>query len=358
MRYPACIKNPGSLLAAATMALSLFLLAACGRSENSAKPPTGTPAASPATTPAPTPASAVTITLFASPNTDSAPIWGAIAQDFYKAAGLDVQVKVFPSGTTALQSFRSGQGDISMSGELPSVNYWGANNQDYRVIAPMTRHTQGYVIQALSSVKSAKDLVGQTIATRIGSSGSWFVAEYLKKNNIKPEQVKLINLDTNMMPIALDKGSIAAFFIWQPFGLQSQTLSGDKVHQLSTADGYMRGYTVLGARPAWLEKNKEAAIKFVAATQQGATWAKAHPEELADFLQKQYGTDRQQTLTVMKYIDLTMAFDKQFYADFSSVSAFSKDAGTIGQSMDWSKYLWTDGLAALGADHVLAPPAQ
>jgi ABC-type nitrate/sulfonate/bicarbonate transport system substrate-binding protein len=358
MRYPACIKNPGSLLTAAAMTLSLFLLTACGPSDNSAKPAASTPAAAPATTPTPTPASPVTITLFASPNTDSAPIWGAIAGDFYKAAGLDVQVKVFASGTTALQSFRSGQGDISMSGELPSVNYWGTNNEDYRVIAPMTRDTQGYVIQALSSVKSAKDLIGQTIATRVGSSGSWFVGEYLKKNNIKAEQVKLINLDTNMMPIALDKGSIAAFFIWQPFGLQSQALSGDKVHQLSTADGYMRGYTVLGARPAWLEKNKEAAIKFVAATEQGAIWAKAHPEQLADYLQKQYGTDRQQTLTVMKYIDLTMAFNQQFYTDFTSVSAFSKDSGAITQSMDWSKFLWTDGLAALGADHVSAPPAN
>jgi len=327
-------------------AASVALLAACG------------PAPSPAdktSTSAP-PAAPTTIVVFASPNTDSTPLWGAVAQGYYTAAGLDVQLKVFPSGTTALQSFRSGQGDISMSGELPSVNYWGSVDEDYRVITPMTRHTEGYVAETLASVKTPKDLIGKTIATRIGSSGSWFVAEFLKKNNIAPDQVKLINLDTNQMPIALDKGDIAGFFVWQPFGFQAAKLSGDKVHQLTTAAGYMRGYTVLGARPAWLEKNRDAAIRFVAATQKGATWAKANPGELATYLEKNYGTDPQQTIDVMKYIDLTMAFDPQFYEDFASVSAYAKEAGSVKQTMDWSKYLWTDGLQALGAGRVTTPP--
>lgn len=339
-----------NVIGALAVAASVVLLAACGQSESPANK------ASAPVTPAVPAAAPTTIILFASPNTDSTPVWGAIAQGFYKEAGLDVQVKAFPSGTTALQSFRTGQGDISMSGELPSVNYWGSVDEDYRVITPMTRHTEGYVAETLASIKEPKDLIGKTIATRIGSSGSWFVSEFLKKNHIAPDQVKLINLDTNQMPIALDKGDIAGFFVWQPFGFQAAALSGDKVHQLTTAEGYMRGYTVLGARPAWLEKNKDAAIRFVAATQKGATWAKEHPDLLAAYLEKNYGTDPKQTMAVMKYIDLTMAFNPQFYEDFASVSAYAKEVGNIKQTMDWSKYLWTDGLQALGGGRVTTPP--
>jgi ABC-type nitrate/sulfonate/bicarbonate transport system substrate-binding protein len=337
---------------ALALAASVALLGACGRSE----PPADKSAAG--ATPAAPPVAPTTIVLFASPNTDSTPVWGAVAQGYYTQAGLDVQLKVFPSGTTALQSFRTGQGDISMSGELPSVTYWGTSEQDYRVITPMTRHTQGYVAETLASIKEPKDLIGKTIATRVGSSGSWFVSEFLKKNKIAPDQVKVINLDTNQMPIALDKGEIAGFFVWQPFGFQAEELSGNKVHALTTAEGYMRGYTVLGARPAWLEKNKDAAIRFVAATQKGATWAKEHPDELAAYLDKNYGTNQKQTTDVMKYIDLTMAFDPQFYADFASVAAYAKEVGNITQSMDWSHYLWTDGLQALGPGRVSPPPSQ
>jgi ABC-type nitrate/sulfonate/bicarbonate transport system substrate-binding protein len=343
------------VIRALAIAASIALLGSCGKTESPANKVAAAGEATPAARAVPA-APATTITLFASPNTDSTPVWGAIAQGFYTEAGLDVQVKVFPSGTTALQSFRTGQGDISMSGELPSVNYWGSVDGDYRVITPMTRHTQGYVAETLSSIKAPKDLIGKTIATRVGSSGSWFVAEFLKKNGIAPDQVKLINLDTNQMPIALDKGDIAGFFVWQPFGFQAEALSGDKVHALTTAQGYIRGYTVLGARPAWLEKNKDAAVRFIAATQKGATWAKEHPDQFASYLEKNYGTDPKQTMEVMKYIDLTMAFDPQFYEDFASVAAYSKDVGNIKQTMDWSTYLWTDGLQALGGGRVTTPP--
>src|SRR5213075_3337390 len=60
------------------------------------------------------------ITLFGQPSVNNDAIWMAIEYGYFKEQGLDVDYRVFPSGTTAFQTFRTGQGDIVMTGDLPS----------------------------------------------------------------------------------------------------------------------------------------------------------------------------------------------------------------------------------------------
>ena len=60
------------------------------------------------------------MTLFGQPSVNNDSIWMAIEKGFYKDEGLDITYRLFPSGTTAFQSFQSGQGDIVMTGDLPS----------------------------------------------------------------------------------------------------------------------------------------------------------------------------------------------------------------------------------------------
>src|SRR5262249_51114142 len=75
------------------------------------------------------------LTLFGQPSVNNDSIWMAIEKGFYKEAGLDVTYRLFPSGTTAFQTFQTGQGDIVMTGDLPSVQYFFRNNGNYRTIA-------------------------------------------------------------------------------------------------------------------------------------------------------------------------------------------------------------------------------
>src|SRR3954464_6339367 len=158
------------------------------------------------------------LTLFGQPSVNNDAIWMAIEYGYFKEQGLDVDYRVFPSGTTAFQTFRTGQGDIVMTGDLPSVQYFFNNPGQYQTFAAIERDAKGYVAIARKDVRTAKDLAGKTIATRVGSTGSWFISEYLTKNGVDPKSVTVKNLDTQLLPAALCKGDIAAFFIWQPIG--------------------------------------------------------------------------------------------------------------------------------------------
>ena len=85
----------------------------------------------------------------------------------------------------------------------------------------------------------------------------------------------MINLDTQVLPTALCRGDIAAFFIWEPFGTRAREVCPDQAHTLGTAEGYINGYAVVSARPAWLAtpQGKEIATRFLRAMVKGAEFA-------------------------------------------------------------------------------------
>ncbi len=106
------------------------------------------------------------MTLFGQPSVNNDAIWMAIERGFYQQEGLDVTYRLFPSGTTAFQSFQSGQGDIVMTGDLPSVQYFFQVKGDYRTIAAIERDSKGYVVVASKDITKPQDLIGKTVATR------------------------------------------------------------------------------------------------------------------------------------------------------------------------------------------------
>src|SRR5690606_4404605 len=152
------------------------------------------------------------------------------------------------------------------------VQYWLNNDKDYRVVAVLERDSKGYLVTARNEIQSAQDLKGKTIATRVGSTGSWFISEYLAGNGLSADDVKVTNLDTQVMPTALCHGDISAFFIFQPFGQRAIETCPDDVHNRSTAEGYILGYAVAAARPDWLAdpENQDKLALFLRATKRCA----------------------------------------------------------------------------------------
>ncbi len=298
------------------------------------------------------------MTLFGQPSVNNDSIWMALAKGFYKQEGLDVTYRLFPSGTTAFQSFQSGQGDIVMTGDLPSVQYFFRVKGDYRTIAAIERDSKGYVAVAGKAIKTPQDLLGKTIATRVGSTGSWFISEYLTKNHIDPKTVKVINLDTQVLPAALCGGQIAAFFIWQPVGSRTLEICPDKAHYLSDATGYVQGYLVAGARPEWLAtpQGRDIAIRWLRATIKGRDVAAKDFKDVAAYAAANLGLSEQATRDQWDTNKRPIAIDNIYYSDFCSLSRWAQGAKATDAKIDFAKLTWPDGLRAINPRLVDPPP--
>jgi len=298
------------------------------------------------------------VTLFGQPSVNNDAIWMAFEKGFYQQEGLDVTYRLFPSGTTAFQAFQTGQGDIVMTGDLPSVQYFFRVKGDYRTIAVIERDAKGYVVVAGKDITKPQDLVGKTVATRVGSTGSWFVSEYLTKNKIDPKTVTVKNLDTQVLPAALCGGDIAAFFIWQPVGSRTLEICPDKAHYLSDATRYIQGYLVAGARPEWLAtpQGKEIATRWLRATIKGRDVAEKDFPAVAAYAMAKLGLSEKATRDQWDTNARPMAIDKVYYDDFCSLSRWAQGDKATDGKLDFKTFTWGDGLKAINPKLVDAPP--
>jgi NitT/TauT family transport system substrate-binding protein len=262
------------------------------------------------------------MTLFGQPSVNNDAIWMAFEKGFYQQEGLDVTYRLFPSGTTAFQAFQTGQGDIVMTGDLPSVQYFFRVKGDYRTVAAIERDAKGYVVVARKEITKPQDLAGKIIATRVGSTGSWFISEYLTKNGVDPAKVAVKNLDTQVLPAALCGGDIAAFFIWQPVGSRTLEICPDKAHYLSDASGYIQGYLVAGARPEWLAsaQGKDIATRWLRATIKGRDVAEKDFPSVAAYAKAKLDLSEKATREQWETNTRPLALDKVYYDDFCSLS--------------------------------------
>jgi NitT/TauT family transport system substrate-binding protein len=303
-------------------------------------------------------APALKMTLFGQPSVNNDSIWMAMEKGFYQQEGLDITYRLFPSGTTAFQAFQTGQGDIVMTGDLPSVQYFFRVKGDYRTIAVIERDAKGYVAVAQKSISKPQDLIGKTIATRVGSTGSWFISEYLSKNGVDTSKVAVKNLDTQVLPAALCGGEIAAFFIWQPVGSRTLEICPDKVHYLTDASGYIQGYLVAGARPQWLNsaQGREIAIRWLRATIKGRDVAEKDFAAVAAYAKAKL--DLSETATREQWDTNTrpLALDKVYYDDFCSLSRWAQAEKMTEPRIDFQQLTWPEGLKAIDPKLAEPPP--
>ncbi|HEY6993782.1 MAG TPA: ABC transporter substrate-binding protein [Xanthobacteraceae bacterium] len=298
------------------------------------------------------------LTLFGQPSVNNDAIWMAIEKGFYQQEGIDLTYRLFPSGTTAFQAFQTGQGDIVMTGDLPSVQYFFRVKGDYRTIAVIERDAKGYVVVARKDITRPHDLVGKTIATRVGSTGSWFISEYLSKNGVDPAKVTVKNLDTQVLPAALCGGDIAAFFIWQPVGSRTLEICPDKAHYLADATGYIQGYLVAGARPQWLAspQGKDIATRWLRATIKGRDVAEKDFAGVAAYAKAKLDLSEKATRDQWDTNTRPLAIDKVYYDDFCSLSRWAQKEKATDQKIDFKQLTWPDGLKAIDAKLVDPPP--
>ena len=299
------------------------------------------------------------ITLFGQPSVNNDAIWMALEYGYFKEQGLDVDYRVFPSGTTAFQTFRTGQGDIVMTGDLPSVQYFFNNPGQYQTFVAIERDAKGYVVIARKDIRKPQDLAGKIIATRVGSTGSWFISEYLSKNGVDPKSAIVKNLDTQLLPAALCKGDIAAFFIWQPIGSRTLEICPNDAHQLSDASGYIQGYLVAGARPEFLNTadGADKIQRFLRAIMKGRDKAEGDFKAVAAYAAKTYSLSEKATRDQWETNLRPIALDKVYYQDFCSLSKWAQGAGLTTQAVDFTKLTWPNGLRAINPKLAETPPA-
>jgi NitT/TauT family transport system substrate-binding protein len=204
----------------------------------------------------------------------------AVAEGYYKDAGLDVTVvQGNGSGNTA-QLVASGRSQLAYA-DAVAVSQLIAKGAPMKVVSTVYQSNPNEV-SALkkTGIKSIKDLVGKKVGVPSGSSQTTMLPLFLKANNLKESDVNLINMPaTSMVPSLLQGqvdailGSIDAYQIQ----LEAQ---GAQLDNFMFADhGVPTVSTSIFASDSFIKDNPDVLRKFIAASLKGWSFALDNPEK-------------------------------------------------------------------------------
>jgi NitT/TauT family transport system substrate-binding protein len=218
---------------------------------------------------------------------------GYYAEDggFFKKAGLDVDINTLAGGSAVLSAVLGGAAEIGISSVVALAN---AVTRGVPVtilsgsgLCTTQEPSYALCVSKTSSLASAKDLVGKTVAV-VSLNDSATVATFtlLDKAGIDRSKLHIFELPFPEMGAALQAGRVDAAVISEPalnVALKTQVRS---IGNPFNAIGSPVTVGAFFSTPEWIRSNPAQARKFVSAMADAARWSNTHRRETAAILAK------------------------------------------------------------------------
>jgi NitT/TauT family transport system substrate-binding protein len=225
------------------------------------------------------------------PIVDVAPIYLGQEQGFFKDEGLSLELVPAQGGAAIVPAVTSGTMDFGFS-NVSSMLLAKSKGLDVKVVASGASSTGeqgkdfgGILVKKGSSVASAADLAGKTIAVNtLNNINDTTVRASVRKAGGDPAGIKFVELAFPDMQAALERGQVDAIQVVEPF-LATGTGAGDKLlasNYVDAAEGLTVGAYFTTAATA--SSNPELVKKFTAAMEKSLKYAKDNPDAVRKIL--------------------------------------------------------------------------
>ena len=220
------------------------------------------------------------------PIVDVAPIYLGKEQGFFSKRHIDLELVQESGGAAAIPGVVSGDFQLSF-GNVTSVILAGSQNLPLKMIAEGNSSTgdpatdfSGVVVPGDSSIQSAKDLAGKTVAVNnLKNIGEVTIRNAVDKDGGDGKSVKFVELNFPDMPAAVANHQVDAAWVVEPF-LTAATAQGAR--NISSNFCSIKDLTVASyfTTQQYISEHKDVVDNFRAAIQESLKYASDHPDEV------------------------------------------------------------------------------
>ncbi len=241
----------------------------------------------------------------------------ASERDFFKSAGVDVDVAIMSSGGSVIPAVIGGSAEFGVSNPLSLAAAFShgaslvcfAATVYYRSTSPNSL----LMVAKDSPVQSARDLNGKTVAVNgLRNTPQLSTQAWLDKNGADSKSVKFTEVPFPEMGLALTSGRVDAAFFSEP----ALSLVRNDLRVLADPYGAIAPQFITGSyftTRAYAAAQPRVVANVGRALRQAATWANGHPSDTATILARLQKLDpaRVQTMARSIYAEQLRASDLQ-----------------------------------------------
>jgi sulfonate transport system substrate-binding protein len=208
-----------------------------------------------------------------------------VLEKFFEPRGIEVVWKVFPFSNPALEALNVGSMDFSSSGNTPIIfAQAGGFDVQYAAAQQSGDGGEGIVVLAASGINSVAELKGKRVAVATGTSSQYFLVAALKYTDVTP-----VLLNPSDAPLALSRGDVAAWVVWDPYLALAEKKLGGKVIASLGVD--IKSNNFLITRRGFAADHPETLRQVLTQLGTIGTWAQTHRNEIATQLAEITGID-------------------------------------------------------------------
>ncbi|OLD99090.1 MAG: hypothetical protein AUG80_06245 [Candidatus Rokubacteria bacterium 13_1_20CM_4_68_9] len=209
-----------------------------------------------------------------------------VAQEagLFKKNGLDVQINTGPSGSGMVAFLVGNQINAGYGAEQAGIT---AHTIDKNVVivAEGTTLLRWFSIVGGKNVNSLDDLKGKRVGIAPGTGSEVFWLEVVKHLKLNRADYTIVNVEAPEMVAALERGNLDGFAVWEPWPTRAiMSVKGAKI--VRDSQGIFTGRNFIYMNRGWIEKNRDAAERFMTSIAEANDVINNHREDATQMVSK------------------------------------------------------------------------
>ncbi len=203
----------------------------------------------------------------------------------FRKHGLDVEFVRFLNQQDNIRATMRGSQDVSFV-PLPEVMQVDSAEDKPVVVMVVDISAGSDGIAASPDINSVKDLKGKKVSAKFSTVSHLVLLEALQANQIKPEEVEVIDVINERAAKMLKEGEISAATLWEPLMQSTAKAVGGKVIY-TTADVDSLVIDSLATRSSLITTKKDELIRFMETWFEAIKAVETKPQEVFASVAKQ-----------------------------------------------------------------------
>ncbi len=241
-------------------------------------------------------------------------VWVAENKGYFQEEGLDVEIKEFCSGRTALATMLNERNlDMVTVAQTP-VMFNSFERNDYVIIAAMVYSDNDVKILARQDkgIKKPSDLKGKTVGITKGSTGHFFLGLFLTHSGLMLSEIETIDIEASELPQALVDGRVDAISTWEPNIFNAKKLLGENAVLLQPKGGgkiFREDFYFVPNRD-FTENNPETLKRFLKAIEKGEEFIQKNKEEAINIVSQRLKVDKELVVSIWDDFEFQLILDQ------------------------------------------------
>ncbi|MGN9847092.1 ABC transporter substrate-binding protein [Nonomuraea sp. H19] len=222
------------------------------------------------------------------PNVESAPVFVALAKNYFEEEGLTVEPVIVTGAAAAAPQVEHGALDLAQT-DYATVFHLNEVGREFKIVSPLYQAAPGsfaVVVNAKSKIRTATDLKRKKIAiTNLAGLGPLALTAVLKRAGLTLRDVVLIERPYPDMLYAVDRGQADAALLAEPFVTMARETKHTRIVEDAMTREFANLYTAgMTATDEWIRRNPRTLAAFQRALAKAQRLIASDPQQVRDAL--------------------------------------------------------------------------